>query len=134
MNSFAHYSFGAVYQWMVENIGGIRTEGPAYKRIRIAPQPGGRLKWAQVSYRSIRGLIDSAWKRDGDRFVLEVTIPANTRATVCIPAHAASAVTEGGRSIDETEGVQFLRMEGDKVLLEVGSGEYRFESVWPGEA
>ena len=47
MNSFAHYSFGAVYQWMVENIGGIRTDGPAYKQILIAPQIDAGLTWAQ---------------------------------------------------------------------------------------
>ena len=43
MNSFAHYSFGAVYQWMVENIGGIKSDGPAYKQILIEPHPGGAL-------------------------------------------------------------------------------------------
>ena len=51
MNSFAHYSFGAVYQWMVENIGGIRSEAPAYKQIVIDPRPGGRLTRAETSYR-----------------------------------------------------------------------------------
>ena len=50
MNSFAHYSFGAVYQWMAENIGGIRSDGPAYKKIVIEPHPGDRLKSARVSY------------------------------------------------------------------------------------
>jgi alpha-L-rhamnosidase len=55
MNSFAHYSFGAVYQWMVENIGGIRSAAPSYKEIRIAPQLDDKLKSAAVAYRSIRG-------------------------------------------------------------------------------
>ena len=68
MNSFAHYAFGAVYRWMVENIGGIRNDGPAYKRILIAPQPGGGLTWAKVGYRSIQGQIESDWKLEGGRF------------------------------------------------------------------
>ena len=57
MNSFAHYSFGAVYQWMVENIGGIKSDGPAYKQIIIEPHPGGRLTHAKTSYKSIHGEI-----------------------------------------------------------------------------
>ena len=62
MNSFAHYSFGAVYQWMVENIGGIGSAAPAYKEILIAPQPDPQLTSASVTYRSIRGLIATEWK------------------------------------------------------------------------
>ncbi len=52
MNSFAHYSFGAVYQWMVENIGGIRGVEPGYAHFTIAPQPGGKLTWANTRYDS----------------------------------------------------------------------------------
>ena len=69
MNSFAHYSFGAVYQWMVENIGGIRSDGPGYKKIIIAPQPGGRLTSARTSYQSIRGRIETNWKIEGDKIL-----------------------------------------------------------------
>ena len=60
MNSFAHYSFGAVYQWMVENIGGIKSDGPAYKHIVIEPQPGGRLTHA-------RDLVPEHPRRDRQR-------------------------------------------------------------------
>ena len=65
MNSFAHYSFGAVYQWMVENIGGIQSDGPAYKHIVIEPHPGGPLTHAETSYQSIRGEIATAWTNRG---------------------------------------------------------------------
>jgi alpha-L-rhamnosidase len=85
MNSFAHYSFGAVYQWMVENIGGIRNGGDAYSRIIIAPQPGGKLTWAKTRYDSIRGRIETAWKLEAGKLTLDVTIPANTTATVIVP-------------------------------------------------
>ena len=94
MNSFAHYSFGAVYQWMVENIAGIRNDpdtglgagGLAYKKILIAPTPGGKLTGATVRYDSIRGRIETAWKKSGGKLTLDVTIPANTTATVLVPA------------------------------------------------
>jgi len=82
MNSFAHYSFGAVGQWMFENIGGIRSEGPAYRRIVIKPEPGGTLSFAKTRYRSIQGEIVSEWKIEKDAFSLKTVIPANTTATV----------------------------------------------------
>ena len=68
MNSFAHYSFGAVYQWMVENIGGIRSDGPAYKHITIAPRLDPNLSWAKTSYKSIRGEIATSWTRNRTYF------------------------------------------------------------------
>ena len=89
MNSFAHYSFGAVYQWMVENIGGIKSDGPAYKHIKIAPQLDPNLTWAKTSYRSIRGEIASSWTRNDGLLTLEVTIPANTTATIHLPTSSA---------------------------------------------
>jgi alpha-L-rhamnosidase len=126
MNSFAHYSFGAVYQWMVENIGGIRTEGPAYQRLVIAPEPGGRLRWANTLFRSSHGLIETRWKQEDGSFVLTVTLPANTTATVFVPATAGADVTEGGRPLDAAEGVRFLRREGDRAVVAIGSGTYQF--------
>jgi alpha-L-rhamnosidase len=129
MNSFAHYSYGAVYQWMVENIGGIRSDGPSYKKIVIAPQPGGRLTHAAVAYDSIRGRIESRWRRDGDRFELAATIPANTTATVLLPAAEGATITEGGRPLADATGVEFVRREDDRVILAVGPGRYRFTVV-----
>jgi alpha-L-rhamnosidase len=85
MNSFAHYSFGAVYQWMVENIGGIHNAGDAYRRIRLAPQPGGKLTWAKTRFDSIHGPIESNWRVADGRLTLEIAIPANTSATVVVP-------------------------------------------------
>ena len=76
MNSFAHYSFGAVYQWMVENIGGIKCDGPAYKQILIEPQTTGPLTHAETSYQSIRGPIATSWTKAGQTLTLDVNIPA----------------------------------------------------------
>ncbi|MBM3889980.1 MAG: hypothetical protein FJ388_12765, partial [Verrucomicrobia bacterium] len=163
MNSFAHYSFGAVYQWMVENIGGIRNDahssphaprevhssgtslhhaerddyfgagGVAYKKIVIAPTPGGKLTSADVRYDSIRGRIETAWKKSGDRLTLNVTIPANTTATVLFPQPFAAkgwanAITESGKPLAKAPGVKFLRMEADRAVLEVEAGSYRFSA------
>lgn len=102
MNSFAHYSFGAVYQWMVENIGGIHTSGPGYKHLVIAPIPDGKIKSASTSYNSMHGLISTDWRIENHKLKLDVTIPPNTTATVMLP---------GGPS------------------KEIGSGTYHFESM-----
>lgn len=126
MNSFAHYSFGAVYQWMVENIGGIGSDGPAYKHVIIAPQPGGTITWAKVGYRGIHGPIKSEWRMEEGRLALDVVIPTNTIATVFLPAKSADEISEGGQGLDQVQGVKFLRMEGDRAVLAVESGSYRF--------
>jgi len=131
MNSFSHYSFGAVYQWMVENIGGIKSDGLAYKRIVIAPEPGDRLTRAAVTYRSVRGEIASAWTKADGAFTLSVTIPANTTATVVLPAADAASITEGGLPLDQAPGVRVDRTEGGRTFVAVGSGRYVFAAPAP---
>jgi len=131
MNSFAHYSFGAVCEWMFRTIGGIDTDGPAYKHIVIRPIPGGRLSWAKTSYDSIQGKIATSWNLDGDKLRLTVTIPANTTATVYIPAGNAADIQEGKKPAPQAEGVQLIGMEGKTVLFNVGSGTYHFTSQMP---
>jgi alpha-L-rhamnosidase len=126
MNSFAHYSFGAVYQWMVENIGGIKSDGPAFKRITIAPKLDPNLTWARTSYKGIRGEITSSWTRNDGLLTLEVTIPANTTARIHLTSAANEKITEGGRALTEAEGVRIVRGEGGNPEIEVGSGTYRF--------
>ena len=126
MNSFSHYSFGAVYGWMAENIGGIRNAGLAYDRILIAPEPDDKLTFARVAYDSIHGTIRSEWTKSAGRFTLDVTIPANTTATVSLPAADPGNITENGLPLDQVSGVKFLRMENGRALLAVASGSYEF--------
>lgn len=130
MNSFAHYSFGAVGQWIFENIGGIQSDGSSFKKIIIHPQPDGKLTWAKTSYRSIRGLIVSNWSiRDGC-FLLDVTVPPNTEADVFIPAKDAEEVMESGIRAQKAEGVAFVKQQGKTAVYKVKSGRYQFVSPW----
>jgi alpha-L-rhamnosidase len=87
MNSFNHYAYGAVGQWMYAKIGGIELdpERPAYEHIRIAPQPGGPIKRARTALDSVRGRIESSWTLMGERFSLQVLIPPGCTATVRLP-------------------------------------------------
>lgn len=121
---------GPVGAWFYQTILGIRPDpsGPGFKRILITPEPVGGLTWAHGSYDSVRGKIVSSWKREGGSFHLHVDIPANTTATVSIPAQAANRIREGGRILSETSGVRLLRVANGKAELAVSSGTYQFES------
>ena len=127
MNSFAHYSFGAVYQWMVENIGGIKSDGPAYKKIVIAPHPGGRLTHAATTYQSIRGEISTTWTKENGKLRLSVTIPANTTAVVILPTSKPDSITESGHPLAQAEGVTVKGSDAAQTTLELGSGRFTFE-------
>jgi len=131
MNSFAHYSFGAVCEWMFKTIGGIDTRGPGYKHIIIRPQPGGRLSWAQTSYDSIAGKIATAWKRTDETLELDVTIPANTTATVFLPTCDLSRITESGKRALTAPNVRFKGIRDDVAMFQIGSGTYRFQTPCP---
>src|SRR5581483_3295982 len=87
MNSYNHYAYGAVGDWMYSTIAGIDIDPqhPGYKHIVIRPHIGGGLTWARGKLKSMYGVIESAWKLDGNKLHLSVTIPPNTTATVHVP-------------------------------------------------
>jgi alpha-L-rhamnosidase len=129
MNSFSHYAIGAVGEWMVRSILGINPDPahPGFERIRIQPRPGGKLTWARGTYHSIRGPIRVDWKLgEGNRFQVDVEIPANTTAEVCVPAAEVSRVKVGGKSAADAEGIELLSSESGTVNFEIGSGFYSF--------
>lgn len=126
MNSFNHYSYGAVGEWMYREILGIQTsEEPgeqAYKRMILKPTVGGGLTFAKGYHDSAYGRISSAWEiREepgaGRQFSYECRIPANTTAQVILPAGCEAA---------ENTGIIKSRKEGEAVIFEVTSGRYRF--------
>ena len=124
MNSFAHYSFGAVCEWMFKAIGGIDFTTPGYETILIHPIPGGRFTWAKTQHESIRGKIATDWKLEKGNLTLKTEIPANTTATVYVPAASQDAVSETGNFA----GAKFVRMENGFAVYEAGSGSYEFVS------
>lgn len=131
MNSLNHYSFGAVGEYLFGMIGGIQPEGPGYQRIRIQPVIREGLTWAKTSYDSIHGKITTDWKRDGGKLTMDLAIPANTTASVFVPAQDAAGVTESGLPAAQAKGVKFVHMENHAAVFAVGSGTYRFQSTLP---
>ena len=127
MNSFNHYAFGAVGEWLYSRVAGIRLDTPGFGRIRIEPVPGGGLTHARMTYRSIRGPITSAWKIEGDTFTLEVETPANTTTFVRIPTGDAASVTEGGQA-PEAAGIKVVAKDDASVTCAIGSGKYVFQA------
>jgi alpha-L-rhamnosidase len=130
MNSFNHYSFGSVGEWLYGYVAGIQADpdAPGYRHIRIAPRPGGNLSHATATLDSPYGPIASAWRWDGRALDMRVVVPANTAATIYVPARDAASVREGSRPAAESEGVRFLRMSEGAAVYEVGSGTYHFRS------
>ncbi|MBN2308622.1 MAG: family 78 glycoside hydrolase catalytic domain [Candidatus Hydrogenedentes bacterium] len=129
MNSFNHYAYGAVGEWLYRYVAGIDLDpaAPAYERIVIRPRPGGGLTHARAEYESIRGRIFSSWQIQNGRFCLDVTIPANTVAAVHLPASPPEAVTESGKPAAAADGVTCTASEGGAAVFQIGSGTYRFE-------
>ncbi len=97
MNSLDHFAFGSVVEWMYRNILGINPdiEHPGYEHFTIQPRPGGTLTWAKGSYESIRGKIAVSWKIENMQFILNVTIPANSTATIVLPDNQTTEVGSG---------------------------------------
>jgi alpha-L-rhamnosidase len=128
MNSFNHYAYGAIGEWLYQEVAGIEADAPApgYDEIRIAPHPGDTLSHARAFLDTGYGRVASDWERDDGEFRLAVTIPANTQATVRLPGASRSDVTENGTSIGKVAGVSAVRQEEDAVVVEVGSGDYAF--------
>jgi alpha-L-rhamnosidase len=123
MNSYNHYAFGSVVAWVYRSVAGIDTDtdGPGYHEIIIHPHPDRRMTYAHGEYDSLYGPIVSDWKgMPAGPFSLEVTIPANTRAKVFLPAMANAHVIEDGRPID-------ARREGGSYVVRIGSGSYKLE-------
>jgi len=129
MNSFNHYSFGAVGEWMFSTLAGIDTDGAGFRKLIIRPTPGEGITWVKANYDSIKGRIVSNWAIEGDKMTMDVTIPINTTATVYVPAKDAATVTEFGKPAAKTNGVKYLRSENGRSIYEIGAGSYQFVSA-----
>ena len=130
MNSFNHFAFGAIGEWMYRVIGGIRPdpEAPGWRHFFVRPVPGGGLTWAKAGYRSIRGDIEAAWRLEGDRFLLSVTVPPNTWATVDLPTADTGSVMEGGAPVGSAAGVTVGGPVDGALRLSVRAGRYEFSA------
>ena len=128
MNSFNHYAYGAVGEWMYRVMAGLEIDEsmPGYKHIVFSPHPGGSFTDVTVSHETPYGKATSHWTKTAGGMELIVEAPANTTATVRIPDAKLESVTEGGKPLQGLDGVTASRQAGDTVVVDVGSGQYRF--------
>jgi len=132
MNSFNHYAFGAIGEWLYRYVAGIDLDDtqPAYKKMKIRPYPGAGLNSARAEYNSMHGTIHSGWEKVGSRLTMEVSLPANTTALVYVPTSDTNSIVENNKPVSRAEGVRFLRRENNCSVFEVESGTYYFSFPW----
>jgi alpha-L-rhamnosidase len=128
MNSFNHYAYGAIGDWMYKNITGINMDeaAPGYKRIIIKPHLTDSLRFASASLDTYYGKVVSGWKRQNGILEMDVQIPANTSAIIYIPAGSNDEITESGKKVDQQSAFKPVNNGDGYVSLQTGSGKYSF--------
>ena len=114
MNSFNHYAYGAVGQWLYEVCAGLRMDEAGYRRFTVRPHTGGGLDFAETSHESVYGTIRVRWERRNDEVVLSVQIPPNTAARIILEP-TAEVVDAGGLDFTASP---------DAMQTEAGSGTW----------
>ena len=128
MNSFNHYAYGAIGDWMYRVVAGIDTyeDEPGYKHIRIKPHPGGNLTFANADLQTYYGKVSSHWKQEGGKLTMEVVIPPNTTADIFVPALAAVDIEEAGHPLTANKSLEVTGSEGGYISINADPGYYRF--------
>lgn len=132
VNSLNHFFSGCVSAWLYTDILGISheyaDENVGYRHFVLRPTYGGSLTWARGSYDSVSGTIKSNWKLSADgTFTYTCTVPANTTATVMLPAESDSIITEGGKTIaSDNADIAYVGYTDGRACYEVTSGVYEF--------
>ncbi|MCI8360638.1 MAG: family 78 glycoside hydrolase catalytic domain, partial [Clostridiales bacterium] len=130
MNSFNHYAYGAVGEWMYGYMAGVMSDEarPGFKHTILQPTPdaSGRLTSAAASYESPYGRIESAWQTKNGALRYQCAVPANTTATLYLPVEQDAALLEGGVPVGEAEGVRYVGYQDGKAVYELAPGRYSF--------
>ena len=132
MNSFNHYAYGAVGDWLYRTVVGLDTDEamPGYKHIHISPRPGNGITFAKLSYQSMYGEIQAGWELTAGEMTVHTTIPVNTTATVTLPRAVLDEVCENGERLNVSCGVGHPVQLKEGVQLCIGSGSYVFTYMY----
>jgi alpha-L-rhamnosidase len=128
MNSFNHYAYGAIGQWLYAVVAGIEIDPryPGYKHILIQPHPGGGLTYAKASLEALYGNISTSWQITGETMEVDAVIPPNTTATLLLPQARMPSASQASGFMSKVEGIKSISQQGKSVAVRVGSGHYNF--------
>jgi alpha-L-rhamnosidase len=128
MNSFNHYAYGAVAEWLYRYAAGIDEDpgDPGFHRIILHPQFDRSLGQAQATYESRYGAITSDWKVAGNTITWSVVVPANTAALLYFPSDTTATIEENGADILQSATVSFVLRDSTKAVYAAGAGSYKF--------
>jgi len=121
-----HLMLGHIMEWFYGGLAGISAADHAvgFDQILIRPQVVGNLRYVKANYLSPYGNISSSWKK-GPGFELQVSIPANTQASILLPAGSDDLITENGKPLDPS--IKKSKNTKGQTILQVGSGNYSFK-------
>ena len=114
--------------WYHESLAGIRVGAPGFRKIILKPQGYQQIAWVKAHHDSLYGRIASEWSSSDGSFSWNVSIPANTTATVYIPCDDPNSVSEGGRPIGTIPEIAFIAFEDQRAIYAIASGNYHFTS------
>lgn len=131
MNSFNHYAFGSVTNWLMQRSLGIARDeaAPGFKHFTLRPEPDttGSLKEAHGHYDSMYGRIESGWSTDNGTTTYRFTVPANTTATLLLPVQTKSIITLDGKRLSKNmRSITVGKVADGKQQIELPAGEYEF--------
>jgi alpha-L-rhamnosidase len=134
MNSFNHYAYGSIGDWLYRDILGIAPDAssPGFKNAIVNPMPCGPFSEARGALATQYGELSVAWKLQGGQFEMELAVPENTTAAVTLPGAPKRGVTEGGKRLKDAEGISDIEKTPEGVVCRVGSGIYKFEYEYLG--
>jgi len=119
----------AIDPWFYNVLAGIRPDEkhPGFKKFIIDPYiPETDLDWVKASVNTIHGVISSSWQKKGNKLQFDITIPANTSASIYLPAGSEDKISENGKPLSKAQGVKKANSSNSDAILEVGPGSYRF--------
>ncbi|TMM30625.1 alpha-L-rhamnosidase [Polaribacter aestuariivivens] len=128
MNSFSHYAFGSVAEWMFQYAAGIDTKTFGYRKIIIKPAVSNEMEFINGSTKTINGEITSNWKIKGKYFYMTIEIPVNTTAHIHIPTDKSSKIKLNDKSLKKSRTHRVVAENNEETILEVGSGKYTIKA------
>jgi alpha-L-rhamnosidase len=127
MNSFNHYAYGAIGDWMYRVSAGLDAKSPGYKKLLIKPYISDKLTYAKATFESLYGTVVSGWERKEGKIIVKVIIPANTTAEILLPEGDPEQISESGTAVMGNRKLLSAGKENGRTAITAGSGEYLFE-------